>query len=149
MSPATLILPRTAEERALLRATEALTREAQAAHAEGDDQVSVLLYDRSRETLTRLKEVERILADPAEVLAPMLCAECNGRGEVEREVNVPSTNTYPVERDVPMAVPCDDCGGAGVHMCADCSEPATTSPTPNVFLCRLCLGGTPTMESTR
>lgn len=68
-------LPRTVEERALLRMTEALTAAAQAAHAEGDDLVSVYIYDRSRETLGRLKQVERILGDPEHVLFAVLPVE--------------------------------------------------------------------------
>lgn len=73
INPATFA--RSAEERALLRMTEALTAAAQAAHAEGDDGVSVYLYDRSRETLARLKQVERILADPARTEFALLPAE--------------------------------------------------------------------------
>lgn len=61
--------PRTTEERALLAATEALTAAAQKAHAEGDQLVAEYLYDRSRESLDRLKQVQRILAEPSAVLA--------------------------------------------------------------------------------
>lgn len=59
-------LTKTLEQRGLLRITEALTLAARQEHERGDHELSVWIYDRATECNARLREVERIQADPTD-----------------------------------------------------------------------------------